>query len=86
MYANIARMGNSQRIQIPQTILSRAGLRENDRVEISCQEDSITIRKAFRHRTLEERLTAFYGKPLREIAPVVQREYDWGGATGDETW
>jgi len=86
MYANIARVGSGQRLQIPQVILNRTGLRENDRVEISCQEDSITIRKAFRHRTLEERLTSFYGKPLEEIAPVLQEEYDWGKPTGDEAW
>ena len=86
MYANISCVGSSQRLRIPQAILNRVGLRENDRLEISCQEDSITIRKAFPHRTLEERLISFYGKPLNEIAPVLQEEYDWGKPTGDEAW
>lgn len=86
MYANIVRVGNSQGLRIPQTVLSRMGLRENDRVEISCQDDSIIIRKAPRHRTLEERLTAFYGKPLDEIPPTVQEEMDWGKPEGEEIW
>ena len=53
---------------------------------ISCQENFSAIRKPSRHRTLEERLASFYGKPFNEIAPVVQEEYDWGKPKGDEAW
>lgn len=50
-------------------------------------DDTITIRKtASRHRTLEERLTAFYGKPLDEIPPITQEECDWGEPEGSEVW
>lgn len=54
-------------------------------MEIFCQDDTITIRKApFQHRTLEERLTSFYGKPLDEISPLSQEELGWGKAQGGE--
>lgn len=72
-------------IQLPKEFLEQIGVRENDEVEIFCQEDTIIIRKAsFQHRTLEERLTSFYGKPLEEISPISQEELDWGEAQGDE--
>lgn len=85
MYANISRWGNSQGIRIPKPILEALNLRENDRVEISCGDDAITIRKAaVPHRTLEERLTSFYGKPLDQIAPITQAEESWGRSEGTE--
>ena len=37
-------------------------------------------------RTLEERLTEFYGKPVQEIAPLQEEEVDWGKAEGREVW
>lgn len=87
MYASITRVGNSQCLRLPKTVLNRAGLSENDRVEISFQNEAITIRKAARrHRTLEERLTTFYGKPLDQIPPVTQEECNWGGPKGEEVW
>lgn len=77
--------GRNLGFQFPETLLRAIGLHENDHIEISCQDDTITIRKApFHHRTLEERLTSFYGKPLEEISPINQEELDWGEARGDE--
>lgn len=38
------------------------------------------------HRTLAERLTAFYEKPLEQIQPVRNEEYDWGKPKGREVW
>lgn len=78
MYATISRWGNSQGIRIPKSLLEALGLRENDQVELACQNDTITIRRATaRHRTLEERLTEYYGKPLDQIKPVKAEEIDW---------
>ena len=87
MYATIARWGNSQGIRIPKSLLAAIGLQENDQVEAACQDDMITIRRAAaRHRTLEERLTEYYGKPLDQIQPVQTEEVDWGKPEGGEVW
>ena len=37
MYVNIARWGNSQGLRIPKSILESMNLRENDRVELTCE-------------------------------------------------
>ena len=78
MYATIQRWGNSQGLRIPKALLDALGLRENDRVEIIQSSDSLTIKKAAAapHRTLEERLTAFYGKPVEEIERIETEEFD----------
>lgn len=88
MYAIIQTIGNSSILQIPKAFLEALGLRENDRVELSKTNDSITIKKApaVIHKTLEERLTSFYGKPLDEIDPLDDAELDWGKAKGAEQW
>ena len=89
MYATIQKWGNSQGLRIPKPLLDAQGIHENDRVELFSDHDSITIRKvsAPAHKTLEERLTAYYGKPLDQIEPVeTDGEIDWGGAKGDEVW
>lgn len=88
MYATIQKWGNSQGLRIPKTLLDAIGLRENDRVELVQQEDGIRIQKAVQpqHRTLEERLTAFYGKPVEEIETIETEEIDWGKPEGQEIW
>ena len=88
MYATIQKWGNSNGLRIPKVLLDALGLRENDRVELIQTTDAITIRKAVSapHRSLEERLTAFYGKPIEEIGPLQDEETDWGKAEGDEVW
>ena len=88
MYATIQKWGNSQGLRLPKALLDSIGLRENDRVELSEEGDGIRIQKAAQpqHRTLEERLTAFYGKPLDEIALIESEEIDWGRTEGSEVW
>ncbi|MEH2939905.1 AbrB/MazE/SpoVT family DNA-binding domain-containing protein [Lawsonibacter sp. JLR.KK007] len=88
MYATIQRWGDSNGLRIPKPLLDALGLRENDRVELTQTVDTITIRKAVAmpHRTLEERLTAFYGKPIEDIGPIQSEEVDWGKAEGSEVW
>ena len=87
MYATIRKWGNSQGLRIPKALLDALDLRENDRVELTQAQDSIQIKKvSARHRTLEERLTAFYGKPIEEISRLDDQEINWGEAAGDEAW
>ena len=80
MYATIQKWGNSQGLRLPKALLDSAGLKENDRVELTQNGDGITIRRAAisRHRTLEERLTDFYGKPVQELGRLDGEAYDWG--------
>ena len=96
MYATIQKWGNSNGLRIPKAFLDTLGLRENDRVELIQTGDAITIKKAAAvpHKTLEERLTEFYGKPIQEIVlfrsqeigPLQAEEVDWGKAEGREVW
>ena len=87
MYANIVHIGSGREIRLPKSVMKNAGLRDYDRVEVSFQNNSITIRRASTpHRTLEDRLTAFYGKPLEEIEAVSSAECDWGEPEGAEAW
>lgn len=88
IHATIRKWGNSHGLRIPKALLDAVGLREHDRVELVQSEDSIQIRRvsSVPHRTLEERLTAFYGKPVEEIERMSAQEYDWGSAEGQEIW
>ena len=88
MYATIQKWGNSNGLRVPKALLDAIGLRENDRVELVQNHDSITIKKARRvqHRTLEERLTSFYGKPVEQIERIQSEEIDWGKSEGGEAW
>lgn len=88
MYATIQKWGNSNGLRIPKALLEALGIRENDRVELTQANDTITIRKAAAapHKTLEERLTAFYGKPVEEIDRIQSEEINWGSAEGGEVW
>ena len=68
-------------------MLKKVNLWESSSVEVSYQNDAnIVKREAVPHRSLEERITSFYGKPLSEIDPVFAKEYDWGERVGAEEW
>ena len=88
MYAMIQKWGNSNGLRVPKALLDAVGLRENDRVELVQNHDSITIKKAcpIQHKTLEERLTSFYGKPVEQIDRIPSEEMEWGKAEGSEAW
>ena len=88
MLATIQKWGNSKGLRIPSSILIALDLQENDKVEVVQEADAILIKKAVpkKHKTLEERLTAFYGKPLDEIERVNNKEVDWGAPKGGEVW
>lgn len=88
MYATVQRWGNSSGLRIPKPFLEALGIRENDRVELIQTADAITIKKAVTspHKTLEERLTAFYGKSIEEIGCIQDEEFNWGKPEGAEEW
>lgn len=87
MYATIQKWGNSHGVRIPKSLMDALGMRENDQVELIQTDDAITIRKAAaRHKTLEERLVTFYGKPIEQIDRVAEAEVDWGEPEGREIW
>ena len=83
MTTAIQKWGNSQGVRLPKAILDELSLQENDRVEITTQNDSIVIRKATRKRrakiSLEERFARYTGD-------YICSEYDWGEPAGKEVW
>lgn len=89
MYTVVQKWGNSHGIRLPKLLLEELGIHENDRLEIISSHDAITIKKTVppSHKSLEDRLTAFYGKPLEDIEPPeTQLEVDWGKTEGSEVW
>lgn len=88
MYATVQKWGNSHGLRVPKPLLEALNLRENDRVEMVQDGDTITIRKAVAmpHKTLEERLTAFYGVPIEQVCRTEDQELDWGKPEGSEAW
>ena len=63
--------GNSQGIRIPKNILEKLGLHVSDTLQIEVIDDSIVLKKAFKHKTFEERVAEYNG----EISIC---DYDWG--------
>lgn len=89
MQVTVQQWGNSHGIRIPKSIITAMKISINDRLEIDQTDEIITIKKASksRHRTIEERLESFYGKPLDEIQSVPSEpETDWGKPLGNEEW
>ena len=58
--------GNSQGIRIPKNILEKLGLHVSDTLQIEVIDDSIVLKKAFKHKTFEERVAEYnaYMTPL----------------------
>ena len=46
MYTVVQKWGNSHGVRLPKTLLEELDIRENDRVEITRQKDTISIKKA----------------------------------------
>ena len=83
----IKKWGNSQGIRLSKEIISSAGLKENDSVEISVNNGVITIKKVKpKFLTLKERLEAFYNKPIDDIYVESSQEVDVGTHVGNEVW
>ena len=69
--------GNSQGIRIPKNILDQMQLSVSDTLEIEVENNTIVLRKQFKHKTFEERLAAYNGK-------ISTCDYDWGEPKGKE--
>ena len=69
--------GNSQGIRIPKNILEKLGLHISDTLQIEVINDSIILKKAFKHKTFEERVAEYN----EEISIC---DYDWGTPVGKE--
>ncbi|MBQ8815185.1 MAG: AbrB/MazE/SpoVT family DNA-binding domain-containing protein [Lachnospiraceae bacterium] len=80
MQAQVKGWGNSQGIRLSKEILQAAGISLNELLEVTVSDGVITLTKAFRHKTLEER-AAEYGGQLN-----LDGECDWGEAVGREVW
>jgi len=79
MYTSIQRWGNSNAIRIPKPIMESAKMQENERVEISVDEEGIHVKSLKRkYKNLAERFEGYEGT------------YDVGeidvGRMGREVW
>lgn len=69
--------GNSQGIRIPKNILEKLNINISDTLQIGIENDAIVLRKAFKHKTFEERMAEFDGK-------ISICDFDWGEPAGKE--
>jgi antitoxin MazE len=69
--------GNSQGIRIPKDILDKLGIQVSDVLELDVKNDTIILRKSFKHKTFEERLAEYNG----EISVC---DFDWDEPDGKE--
>lgn len=84
----IRRWGNSQGIRLSKEILSQMNLKEDDTVGINICNGTMTIEKINkpRYTNLQERLEAFYKRPIEEIYVERTEEVDVGEPVGNERW
>lgn len=85
---NVRRWGNSQGIRLSKEILAKMDLQENDTVGINVYDGKMTIEKINKPKylNLEERLEAFYKRPIDEIYVESTQEVDVGYPKGNEIW
>ncbi len=69
--------GNSMGIRIPKNILDQMQLSVSDVLEIEVENDSIVLRKQFRHKKFEERLAEYNNR-------ISVCSFDWGEPKGKE--
>ena len=86
MTAVLQKWGNSSGIRIPKQVLVDLNIKVNDKLSIRSINDEIIIKKETKHKTLEERLTEFYKKPISKIKKLNVDEIDTGNSVGDEIW
>jgi len=80
MEVQIREWENSQGIRFPKAILQEAGMALNDTLTVEVENGKIILSKAFRHKTLDERIRES-GVQLTGID-----ELDWGEPQGNEVW
>ena len=83
---NIRRWGNSQGIRLTKEILAQMDLQENDTVGINIYDGKMTVEKINKPKylNLQERLEAFYKRPIDEIFVESTQEVDVGDPVGNE--
>ncbi|MBQ6090824.1 MAG: AbrB/MazE/SpoVT family DNA-binding domain-containing protein [Lachnospiraceae bacterium] len=69
--------GNSQGIRLSKEIMDIMGLKISDTLDIEVYHDEIILRKAFRHKTFEERMLEYHNK-------ISACDFDWGEPVGRE--
>ncbi len=69
--------GNSQGIRIPKAILEKLNIKVSDTLQIEIKDDTIVLKKTFKHKSFEERVAEYNG----EISVCA---YDWGEPVGKE--
>ncbi|MDW7730774.1 MAG: AbrB/MazE/SpoVT family DNA-binding domain-containing protein [Bacillota bacterium] len=79
MYTTIQKWGNSKAVRLPKMILEKAGLDENDNVELIIRDGNIVIVPCRKHFTLKERAAGYDG----DYNPA---EWDTGKPVGKEIW
>lgn len=84
----VKKWGNSQGMRLSKEITNLMHLRENDNVEINIYNGEMVIKKIKypKYTNLQERLEAFYQKPIDEIYVESTQEVDVGAPKGDEYW
>ena len=80
MQTQVKAWGNSQGIRIPKEILQTAGISLEEILDITVTNGEITLAKAMKHKTLEERAAEYNGQLN------LDGEYDWGTPVGREVW
>ena len=69
--------GNSQGIRIPKSILEKLDISISDTLQLDVRDDAIVLKKAFKHKSFEERLAEYNGK-------ISVEDFDWGDPMGKE--
>ena len=77
MTSSLKPWGNSMGIRIPKKILEMTSFTADDTLNITVDNDVIIIKKAFVHKSFEERLAEYDGK-------ISAAEFDWGEPMGKE--
>lgn len=79
MITTVARWGNSLAVRIPKAIAEAAAVGQDTSVEITLDDDGITIKPV----PVEWKLSALVAR----ITPAnMHAENDWGDAVGKELW
>lgn len=79
MYTTIQKWGNSNAVRLSKAIMNKAGLYENDNVELAVKDGNIVITPYKKHLTLRERAAGYSGT-------YETGEWDTGEPVGKEIW
>ena len=78
--SRVFKNGNSQAISLNKTILTQAGLKIGDDLDVQIKDSTIIFTK--REKTLKDEIQDFY----RNGGQYSEHEVDYGEAEGEELW